>query len=202
MTETNKPDAGAHGGDALLVVDLQRDFLPGGALAVPGGDQVVPPLQRCLALFAERGRPIFMTRDWHPADHCSFEASGGPWPAHCVAGTPGADFPQALRIPGGTHVVSKGTDPRVEAYSAFSDPDLCERLRRLGIRRLTVGGLATDYCVLQTVLDALSCGFDVRVMTDAVAAVDVEPGDGARALQRMQSAGAGLTTSARVLSSS
>ncbi|MCW5657220.1 MAG: isochorismatase family protein [Burkholderiaceae bacterium] len=181
--------------EALLVVDVQRDFLPGGALAVPGGDRVLAPLQRCLDRFAERARPVFLTRDWHPADHCSFTTQGGSWPVHCVGGTPGAAFAPALHIPAQAQLVSKGTDPRAEAYSAFSATDLCARLRHLGIHRLYVGGLATDYCVLQTVLDARSLGFDARVMTDAVAAVDLAPGDGARAIQRMQAAGATLTTS-------
>lgn len=191
----------ASGADALLVVDAQRDFLPGGALAVPAGDRVLPPLQRCLDRFAERERPIFVTRDWHPADHCSFSTNGGTWPVHCVAGTPGAEFAPALRIPADAQIVSKGTDARAEAYSAFSATDLCARLKQLGVRCVVVGGLATDYCVLQTVLDARSLGFDVRVMTDAIAAVDLTPGDGARAIERMQAAGATLIESSDVVSS-
>jgi len=188
------------GADALLVIDVQRDFLPGGALAVPGGDRVLAPLQRCLDRFAKRGRPVFMTRDWHPADHCSFTDHGGSWPVHCVAGTPGAAFATVLRIPAQAQLVSKGTHPRAEGYSAFGATDLCARLRHQGIQRLWVGGLATDYCVLQSVHDACSLGFDVRVITDAVAAVDLAPGDGTRAIERMKAAGAALTTSEEVVS--
>ncbi len=181
--------------DALIVVDLQRDFLPGGALAVPRGGEVVRPLNLWLERFSCRGLPVFATRDWHPPRHCSFRAQGGPWPAHCVAGTPGAAFPAALRLPPGTVVVSKAASPQRDAYSGFDGTELDMLLKARGVQRLFVGGLATDYCVLRTVEDALARGYDVLVLTDAVRPVDVNPGDGERALRRMRSLGAAMIES-------
>ncbi len=177
-------------GDALLVVDVQNDFLPGGRLAVPHGDAILPPLRAYLALFRDRGLPVVATRDWHPADHCSFTTAGGPWPPHCMANTKGADFPEGLGLEQATRIVSKATDRDRDAYSGFAGTGLDEALTTLGIRRLFVGGLATDYCVLQTVLDALERGYEVRLLCDAIRPVDVEEGDGARALSRMVEAGA------------
>jgi nicotinamidase/pyrazinamidase len=177
-------------GDALLIVDVQRDFLPGGALAVPNGERVVAPLNRWAARFAELELPVFASCDWHPADHCSFTAQRGPWPPHCVADSYGARFAEDLRLPRGAAVIHKGTAPHFEAYSAFTATGLAARLRGLGVRRLFVGGLATDYCVKQTVLDALTLGFDVVLLNDAIAAVDLEPGAGARAIKVMEAAGA------------
>lgn len=177
-------------GDALLVVDVQRDFLPGGALAVPDGDRVVPVLNEYIALFAREELPIVFSRDWHPADHCSFQARGGPWPPHCVAGSPGACFAPRLKVPAVATVVSKATTSAADAYSAFERTCLAEWLHGRGRRRLFIGGLATDYCVLATVRDALAAGFEVMLLVDAIRAVDVHPGDGARALQAMRAAGA------------
>ena len=177
-------------GDALLVVDVQRDFLPGGALGVPGGDEILAPLNSYLARAARAGAAIHASRDWHPPDHCSFRAQGGIWPPHCVAGTPGAELAAALELPPTAHIVDKGTLPDREAYSAFSDTGLAERLCAQGVRRLAVGGLATDYCVLNSVRDALAAGFGVVVLEDAIRAVDVEPGDGERAKDEMRRAGA------------
>jgi len=188
MSETRVPVPGA--GDALLVVDAQRDFLPGGSLAVADGARVLAPLNRCLALFANRGLPVFATRDWHPGDHCSFRAQGGPWPDHCVAGSPGAEFAEALQLPAQTLIVSKGTRADQEAYSGFAGTDLEGRLRHERVRRLFVAGLATDYCVAQTVQDARQRRFDVVVLRDAIAAVDANPGDGDRAIERMEGQGA------------
>ncbi len=182
-------------GDALLVVDVQNDFLPGGSLAVPAGDAVLTPLNRALERFAGRGLPVFASRDWHPADHCSFRAQGGPWPPHCVAGTAGAEFAAALRLPAGTAVISKATTAARDAYSAFDGTDLHARLQALGVRRLVVGGLATDYCVQASVNDALALGYAVVVLRDGVAAVDVNPGDGERALAAMQQRGAVVAAS-------
>lgn len=203
MNPTLSPDAthdAAPGpGDALLLVDVQHDFLPGGALAVPQGDRVLAPLQRCLAAFARQGLPVFATRDWHPAAHCSFTAQGGPWPPHCVAGSAGAAFPQALEWPPGATVVSKGTEAGQEAYSGFAGTELAAQLKAAGVRRLFVGGLATDYCVKSTVLDARERGFDVVVLRDAVAAVNVQPADGEQALGAMAQAGAALRDSAQAL---
>jgi nicotinamidase/pyrazinamidase len=182
-------------GDALVVVDLQRDFLPGGALGVPHGDAVVAPLNRLLKAFESRGLPSIATRDWHPPDHCSFKAQGGPWPPHCVAGSQGALFAQALALPGGAQVVSKATTSQHDAYSGFAGTALHALLQRFGVGRLFVGGLATDYCVLHTVLDARALGYEVIVLRDAVAAVNAQVDDGARALARMQAAGARLVDS-------
>lgn len=201
MPGTPNPALAAHGsrltlaaGDALVVVDVQRDFLPGGALGVPDGDEVVPALNRCIALFAAARLPTFFTRDWHPPDHCSFHPQGGPWPPHCVAGSAGAAFAAGLHLPDGAEVVSKATEAQADAYSAFQRTGLGEHLRRLGCRRLFVGGLATDYCVLATVHDAIADGFDLVVLRDAIRAVNVHPGDGDRAEVDMQRAGATLTT--------
>ena len=177
-------------GDALLIVDVQEDFLPGGALAVREGDDVIPPLNEAIRAFSEAGLPIFATRDWHPPDHCSFVQQGGPWPPHCVAGTSGAAFPNSLRLPASTVVISKAAGPATEAYSGFADTDLADQLSDRRVLRVFVGGLATDYCVLRTALDARSVGLGVIVLEDAVRAVDVEPGDGARAITRMHAAGA------------
>jgi len=186
-------------GDALIVVDVQRDFLPGGALGVPRGDEVVAPLNAWLAAFTRAGRPVFATRDWHPPAHCSFVAQGGPWPPHCVAGSEGARLADALALPAGAVVISKATEAMRDAYSGFSGTDLGERLARAGVRRVFVGGLATDYCVLQTVLDARAAGLEVVVIEDAVRAVDVQPGDGARARARMREAGAAFVATAEAL---
>ncbi len=184
-------------GDALLIVDVQNDFLPGGALAVPEGGQVIAPLNRWIEHFYTAGLPIIATRDWHPADHCSFKGTcenrreeDVPWPVHCVAETKGAAFPPELALPEDAIVISKGTQPDQEAYSAFQDTVLTTRLHKRGIERLFVGGLATDYCVQETVLDALREGFQVFLIQDAVRAVNRHPGDGGRAIRRMREAGA------------
>lgn len=177
-------------GDALILVDVQNDFLPGGALAVPDGDQVVSVLNRYIDRFRQEQLPVFASRDWHPPDHCSFQAQGGPWPPHCVQHSRGAALAADLSLTDGDAVISKGTRAAHDAYSAFAGTDLEERLRNRAVRRLLVGGLATDYCVLNTVLDGLKAGFEVLVLTDGIRPVDVTPGDGERALGRMRKAGA------------
>jgi nicotinamidase/pyrazinamidase len=179
-------------GDALLVVDVQNDFLPGGRLAVPAGDEVVPVLNQYLALWRGHGLPVFASRDWHPPDHASFHARGGPWPPHCLAESEGAAFPPDLALPPSAVVVSKADRPDLEAYSAFEGTDLDARLGAAGVRRLFVGGLATDYCVRATVRDALARGYATVVLADAVRAVDVRPGDGEAALDEMSRLGAVL----------
>lgn len=176
--------------DALLIIDLQNDFLPGGALGVASGHEVVAPINHLIELFREQGLPIVASRDWHPADHCSFAAQGGPWPPHCVAGTPGAEFTAELALPDDAIIVSKADTAAVDAYSAFAGTDLAAQLRACGVERVTVCGLATDYCVLNTVTDALEEGFDAIVVPEAMRAVDVKPGDGTRALDRMVARGA------------
>lgn len=176
--------------DALLVVDVQRDFLPGGSLAVPDGDGVVPVLNRYIGLVRREGLPVFASRDWHAKRHCSFRAQGGQWPEHCVAGTPGAGFAPGLELPREATIISKATREESDAYSAFSGTDLARELRSRGVKRLLVGGLATDYCVLNSVCDALKEGFEVLLLTDAIRAVNVNAGDGERAMREMEQAGA------------
>jgi len=172
-------------GDALIIVDPQIDFLPAGKLAVPHGDEVVPVLNRYIQRFTAKALPVFVTRDWHPADHCSFSAQGGIWPPHCVAGTEGAQFAPGLRVPPAAVVVSKADSRDKDAYSGFEGTDLAAQLRARGVKRVLVGGLATDYCVLNTVRDALAQGFDTVLLLDAVRAVDVKPGDGDAAIAQM-----------------
>ncbi|SDH47470.1 nicotinamidase [Propionivibrio dicarboxylicus] len=179
-------------GDALLIVDVQNDFLPGGQLAVTDGDTVIAPLNRWIERFQAAGLPIFATRDWHPAAHCSFIAQGGPWPNHCVANTDGARFATALRLPKNAKVISKATTVEVDAYSGFGGTDLSDLLQHTGSQRLFIGGLATDYCVLNTVLDACRLGYNVVLLSEAIRAVNVQAGDGARAIAEMQAAGATL----------
>lgn len=179
-------------GDALLIVDVQNDFLPGGALPVSSGDKVLAPLNDWIFRFARAGLPIFATRDWHPSDHCSFRAQGGAWPQHCIADTAGAAFPTRLKLPRCVQAVNKGQSRQADAYSGFSSTDLDRKLRQNAVRRLFVGGLATDYCVLATVLDGLQLNYRVLLLADAVQAVDVQAGDGERAIQAMCQAGAVL----------
>lgn len=184
---------------ALLLVDVQNDFCPGGSLAVPEGDRVVPVLNQWTHAFVAAGRPVFASRDWHPADSVHFAAGGGPWPPHCVQASQGADFHSDLHLPDAVEVVSKGMDPAESGgYSAFEAIDaagatLEERLRQAGVRHLYVGGLATDYCVRASVLDARRAGLAVTVIGDAVRGVEVNPGDSARALEEMKAAGATIT---------
>jgi len=185
--------------DALLVVDVQNDFLPGGALGIKGGDAIVTPINRLLVAWRERGLPVFLSRDWHPAGHCSFTAQGGPWPVHCVAGTRGAEFAAALAIAPDDVVISKATRADKDAYSALDGTPLAGALLARGVRRLFVAGLATDYCVRATGHDARAAGLEVVVLKDAVCAVDVQPGDGERALQELASEGCELSTTATTL---
>ena len=175
---------------ALIVVDVQNDFCPGGALPVTGGGQVVPLLNRYIRKFVEAGLPVYLTRDWHPSDHLSFKSQGGIWPVHCVQGTEGARFHPELSIPSLAVVISKGTDPGKEAYSGFQGTDLVSQLRQRQVRRLFIGGLATDYCVKSTVLDAIREGFEGVFLSDASMGVDVKPGDSERAIQEMLREGA------------
>ena len=176
--------------DALVIVDVQNDFLPGGNLAVSTGDEVIPVLNRAIALFARHALPIYATRDWHPADHCSFTAQGGIWPPHCIAGSKGAAFATSLNLPPSTVIVSKAATPERDAYSGFEGTDLAGRLRAQGIERLFIGGLTTDYCVVNTVKDALAQGFRVALLIEAIRAVDLHAGDGETAINEMIGRGA------------
>ncbi|MDO8248216.1 MAG: isochorismatase family protein [Rhodoferax sp.] len=181
-------------GDALVIVDVQSDFLAGGSLAVPRGDEVIAVLNGYLAAFQEAGLPVLATRDWHPPDHCSFLPQGGPWPPHCVAGSAGANFAPRLKLPADAILISKATDRHSDAYSGFEGTALDRLLRQAKVGRLFIGGLATDYCVLNTVRDALNHGYQTVLLQDAVRAVDVHPGDGARAIGQMQEIGAMAVT--------
>jgi nicotinamidase/pyrazinamidase len=177
-------------GDALLIADIQNDFLPGGALGIQGGDEIVPIVLEYMARFHSRGLPIFLSRDWHPPNHCSFLEQGGPWPVHCVAESPGSRPPLNFTTPSSVILIYKATAQDTDAYSAFQDTPLDQHLHQAGITRLFIGGLATDYCVLNTVKDALRLGYQVCLLTDAIRAVNVQPNDGQRALDEMIRLGA------------
>ena len=184
-------------GDALLLVDPQNDFCPGGSLAVADGDAVMPVLNDWVAAAERAGAPIFISRDWHPPRTTHFAEFGGIWPPHCVAGMPGAEFHPALEVPAEAIVVSKGMGEREDAYSAFQARDgtgtpLASLLRARGITRLYIMGLATDYCVKESVLAGLHQGFAMSVVPDGIRAVNLQPHDGEQALQAMREAGATL----------
>jgi len=181
--------------DALVIVDAQNDFCPGGALAVTDGDKVVVPLNRYIDLFTKQRLPIFATRDWHPEKTSHFKDYGGPWPAHCVQQTKGAEFHPALRLGDQIVILSKGMAADEDSYSGFQAVDsagtpLAELLRQKGVNRIFVGGLATDYCVKHTVLDGLKQGFRVVLLCDSMRAVNLQPNDGATAIDEMIEAGA------------
>lgn len=176
---------GPHGNTALIIVDVQHDFLPGGALGVKNGDQVIPALEEA----AKEADLVVATRDWHPANHMSFSENGGIWPAHCVQGTEGAEIhPRIAAIADRT--ISKGENPAVEQYSGVQGTHLADMLRAEGYSKLLVGGLATDYCVKATALDALKEGFQVEVLANGSRAVNIDEGDEAAALAEMEAAGA------------
>jgi nicotinamidase/pyrazinamidase len=177
--------------EALLIIDFQNDFTPGGALPVAGGDRIA---ERVNELAADpRFDLVVATRDWHPPDHGSFERHGGPWPVHCVQGTEGAELHPSLDRAAIDVVVDKGTDPATEGYSGFDGTNLAELLRERGIDRVTVVGLATDYCVKNSATDALRQGFQVTVDSEGVRGVDVAPGDSERTLEELERAGADIT---------
>jgi nicotinamidase/pyrazinamidase len=180
--------------DALIVVDVQHDFLPGGALAVADGDRIFAPINALVPRFSR----VYATRDWHPANHSSFAAAGGPWPVHCVAQTHGAAFDDRLHLSGVDVIVDKGTDVATDGYSGFAATTLARDLREHGVARVFVAGLATDYCVKATALDAKAAGFDVVVLADASAAVNVTPDDEAAALRALDEAGVTIAQSAQV----
>jgi len=176
--------------DALIIVDVQRDFCSGGALPVPEGDKIVPILNKYIENFSKVGALIVVTRDWHPPNHVSFKNYGGPWPPHCIQGTSGADFHPDLKLPREAKIVSKATSADKEAYSGFDGTDLGKDLKNIGIQRVFIGGLATEYCVKSTVLDALSLGFEVVLLLDAIKGVDVNPSDSEKAIREMLEKGA------------
>lgn len=185
--------------DALLVVDIQNDFCPGGALAVKEGDAIIPAVNRLVRLFLAREATVAYSRDWHPEDHSSFREEGGPWPPHCVAGTRGSAFHPSLHVPLYPLIISKGTG-NDEALSAFDGTNLHERLQQRGVTRLFVVGLATDYCVKATALDGLSLGYETIVLADATRPVNVSPGEGEKALQNVTLRGGYIMTAGTLFS--
>ena len=174
---------------ALIVVDMQNDFCPGGALAVTDGDRIIPDINRLVIDFEKSSCPVFFTRDWHPENHCSFSENGGIWPVHCVAETEGAAFCSELYIPETAVIISKADHPASDAYSGFQGTDLASLLKSKGVTEVTVCGLATDYCVKATALDAVNEGFSVSVAGNAVKAVNVNPGDDEKAFAEMKASG-------------
>ena len=178
---------------ALVIVDVQNDFCPGGTLAVAQGDEVVEPLNQAIDEFLERGAPVYKSRDWHPPTTKHFSVYGGTWPVHCVQNTRGAEFHPALRDDPRIKVISKGLGD-TDCYSAFDETDLASQLHDQAIEEVVVGGLATDYCVKNTVLDALKHGFKVKALRNAMRAVDLQPGDGDRAIEEMRAAGADIVS--------
>lgn len=181
-------------GDALLIVDVQNDFCPGGALAVPDGDRIVPVLNAWIDRTVQAGIPVIASRDWHPRRHVSFKAEGGPWPEHCVQDSKGAAFHPQLKLPEDTITVSKGVRFDKDQYSAFDDTGLGDFLRKEGIKRLWVGGLAQDVCVHASVISACEEGFEVHLISDATRAIDAD--GGRKAIDEMRSAGAAIEEAA------
>lgn len=182
---------------ALFIVDVQNDFCSGGSLEVPGGDEVVPVLNHYIEIFSRFQSPIYASRDWHPEKTTHFKSFGGPWPPHCIQGTRGAEFHPDLRLPESPEIISKGMAYDADSYSAFQGVDrqgrdLATALREKGITHLYVGGLATDYCVKHTVLDALKHGFEVTLLEDAIRGVNEK--DSREAIEQMVRAGAKLAT--------
>jgi nicotinamidase/pyrazinamidase len=182
---------------ALIVVDVQNDFCPGGSLAVANGDEVVAPLNELAKEFLDRGEPVFKTRDWHPERTKHFAAYGGTWPIHCVQDTRGAEFHVDLIDDPRITIISKGTTESADGYSGFDGTNLAQLLREKGVTEVWVGGLATDYCVKHTVLDARREGFEVKALADAMRAVNVKPTDGTQAIQEMRAAGAEVVGNAK-----
>jgi nicotinamidase/pyrazinamidase len=180
--------------DALLVTDVQLCFLPGGELPVPNGDTIIPALNQYLRRFKQAKSKIFAARDWHPPNHISFKEQGGPWPPHCVQSTETANFHPDLRLPPDTIVISKAIDPHKESYSVFGAENFAKQLKNEGITRLFIGGLATDYCIINTVLDAHKHGFKTVVLVDATLGINSEKGDVDRALEKMVNDGAQQAT--------
>jgi nicotinamidase/pyrazinamidase len=176
--------------DGLLIIDVQNDFIPGGALPVPSGDEVLAHIVELI----DSGRfdLVVATRDWHPPDHASFAEQGGPWPAHCVQGSPGAELHETIPRDKIDAIVNAGYEPQLEGYSAFEATDLEVVLRSRGIERVTVVGLATDYCVRHSALDAVRLGFEVEIDTAGIRGIDVDPGDSERALRELADAGAAI----------
>jgi len=179
-------------GDALLIVDVQKDFCPGGALPVEGGDKIVPVINRWIAAAMAKDVPIYASRDWHPLGHLSFKGCGGPWPPHCIQDSDGAKFHHDLALPSSTIIVTKGVRFDQDQNSAFDQTGLAVQLHKDGILRLWVAGLAEDVCMLATVLDACQEGFEVVLIEKGTRPITSESGEKAR--RQMQEAGARIVT--------
>jgi len=182
--------------DGLLITDIQIDFLPGGALPVSGGDGIIPVLNEYVENFENAKANVFASRDWHPPNHISFKAQGGPWPPHCIQNSKGAAFSPDLKLPKNAIVISKATDPKRESYSVFDGTNFADILLMRAVKRLFVGGLATDYCVESTVLDAIKFGYETIVLMDATLGINLKPGDVDRAIEKMINKGAKQATAA------
>jgi nicotinamidase/pyrazinamidase len=180
--------------DALIVVDMQKDFMPGGALPVPKADTIIPTVNSYVQRFFELERPVYFTRDYHPADHISFKEFGGLWPSHCVAGSEGARFVEGLFIPPDNRfIISKGTSKEFDAYSGFQGTILHDLLQERGIQRVFVCGVATEYCVYNTALGAMNLGYQCFVLEDAIKGVNEEGAQ--KALDKLLKQGAVLASS-------
>lgn len=177
-------------GDALIIADVQNDFLPGGSLSVTGGDEIIPVLNQYIAGFYTHRLPIFATRDWHPENHCSFRQYGGDWPPHCIVNSEGAEFAFDLELPVYTNIISKASMQDKEAYSAFSGTQLNALLQSFQVKRVFVGGLATEYCILNTVKDAIRYQYATFILDDAICAINLQPNDGLNAMAEMKQLGA------------
>jgi nicotinamidase/pyrazinamidase len=175
--------------DALLITDIQNDFLPGGALPVAGGDEIIPVLNEFTKRFQDVQAWIFASKDWHPPNHVSFKQQDGPWPSHCIQETKGAKFSPKLKLAKDTVVVFKAMNPMRESYSVFDETYFADWLKERDVHRLFIGGLATDYCVLNTVLDARKLGLETVVLLDATRGINVDVGDVERAIERMLKVG-------------
>ncbi len=180
---------------ALLIVDVQNDFCPGGALAVPEGDKIVSTINKYIRIFAKKKLPIFATRDWHPVKTKHFKDFGGLWPVHCIQNTKGAAFHPDLKLPKEAILLYKGMDPEEDCYSSFSAQDLSGQplfklLKRMGITEIYIAGLATDYCVKYTAIDALKHGFKVKILLDAVKGVNLKTNDSTEAIKKITKMGA------------
>jgi nicotinamidase/pyrazinamidase len=183
-------DLNINSNDVLIITDIQKDFLPGGTLPVKDGDEIIPALNMYAKIFIKNGAKVVASRDWHPANHVSFTDQGGKWPPHCIQETEGAKLSPILKLPEGTIIVSKATDPDKEAYSVFEGTELGEQLKSLDVKRVFIGGFATDYCVVNSVLNARNLGFGVFVLSDATLGINVKPGDVDKAFKTMSQGGA------------
>lgn len=180
---------------ALLVVDMQNDFCPGGALGIPEGDKIIPKINKYIKIFAKHKLPVFLTRDWHPVRTKHFKDFGGTWPVHCIQNSRGAQFHSKLKLPKEAILLYKGMDPAVDAYSAFqaeasNGVKLAHLLKVMGINELYIGGLATDYCVRFSSRDAIKQGFKVKILVDAIKGVNLRPEDSEQAIKEITKLGA------------